>query len=351
MEKLNQISRRKMKQEKVQKPEISTEEKVDPDQENLNLLDFDDILKSQGLNLDALLEDSTSTHPPQMFNQDTIMSLLTMGGLADAFSGQSQKENHDTSENEAAPMSALVDEYKSEEDIRKERQQESHRKEEAFKRSVLEASSASEDERGFKHRKCNGLASDEELIDTTASHKGRSMLSGQAIKQPSTNSNGVTMHSSGGGEGLIIQLPGMNLPKTKNKEEQKGKAERPISAGMGPESMLFKRSENLPNTIENDSNLVESSEQDTRPQTANQKIKKINYRGVWIESKNSSDEEDTTEADRHYFNTQRELMKQRLKKAKNTEFGDIDSLKMENVGVEMVGDEKLVKVDRDWGDN
>ena len=80
-------------------------------------------------------------------------------------------------------------------------------------------------------------------------------------------------------------------------------------------------------------------------------MRKINYRGVWIESKNSSDEEDTTEADRHYFNTQREMMKQRLRKDKNTEFGDIDSLKMENVGVEVVGQQKLVKVDRDWGDN
>ena len=353
MQKLNQLSRRKKaaesraeEQAQLQEEHVSSDEA--PVEPNVEMLDFDNILKSQGIELDDILDgnEHQPSQEPMVFNKDTIMQLLSMNGLS-AVDGQivedkkeeeQEADHNSTSENETAPMSALIDDYKSEEETKKEQLSDAQKKDMAFKRSLVDASSASEDERGFKHNKNVGLSSDEELIDTTVP-KQKSMLSGQAILAPKDYSNGKTastgVTSSSANNDLFIQMPGMNKGKPSSYTN------RSPPTQYGPDSLLFKKNEDAP------SNLSSG-----RPDTATSRPTKINYRGVWIEADpdgEGDDDSDRRANEKHEFDTQRELMKRKIKKDKNNEFGEIDRLKMENVGVEIVDKERLVKVDRDWG--
>jgi hypothetical protein len=341
MQKISQLSKRKKKTVTINDTPIEGRINRDPEvyqppsKEN-DLLDFDSILASQGVDLDDLLgegeESKTNKKEPIVFNQNTIMQLLTMSGLKDEILNsvnkkqeeeqdeEPQVDENDTSENESAPVGALVDDVQDPEQIEQVKLSDSEKKEFAFRRSVVEASSASEDERGFSHSKHPGLSSDEELIDTSS--KPQSFLSGQAIK-PASTAAPSTLRSSGTGGDLFLPI---NPVKPRPQTASTYAAKAPLD--LAPDSLLFKKP------------------------AEGQNSNKILYRGVWIESnKNSKEEEDTEDADRHYFNTQRELMKKRLRESKNNEFGDVDKLQMENVGVEIVDKQRFVKVERDWGES
>jgi hypothetical protein len=355
MKKLNQISRKKKVQQE-EKKKIKKQENDDSEEMPNEFIDFDKICESQGINLDELLNEGEGDSgqlrkEPMVFNQNNIMELLAMAGLNLGKEAKVEEQEepevyeHDTSENENAPMSALVSDSAPEEN-EESRAMDEEKKKMAFKKSLVEASSASEDERGLKNN-CipPGLSSDEEMIDTASKSMQQTSILGDRIR-PASNypSNRVTSTGSGitstfTGEGLMLQVPGL-FPPTKPEDKPVRKEESKYSQ-MTPDSLLFKSSGEV--------NAVPVDQYRQRPQTASTKTQ---YRGVWIENDASKDEsKDTEEEDRYYFNTQRELMKQRIRDTKNSEFGDIDKLKMENVGVEIVGKQKLVKVERDWGES
>jgi len=380
MKKLNKISRVKKKtvtiNEKPTEFSYSHDPEVyqPPSKNDDQLLDFDNILKSQGINLDTFLKDNeerTNKDKP-VFDENNIMELLMMGGIAPEEKKEEIKQElyeSNTSENESAPMGAMLDDVEPEEE-EEQKLNNQQKKELAFKKSLVDASSASEDERGFQNSKRPGISSDEEVIDTTSrKDKIESMLSGQAYRPPQTSvlsgqayrppqtsilsGQGIRpptdyskarVKSSGTGEDPVgddptlnttdLVLPFPELPKT---EVITKRSE--VSSSLTPDSLLFKP---------NEEREIPVDPYRQRPATSG--ASKINYRGVWIESGQDNEEEpkDTEDEDRHFFNQQRELMKQNLKKTKNTDFGDVDKFKMQNVGVEVVGDERLIKVQRDW---
>lgn len=363
MKKLNKISRVKKKtvtiNEKPTEYPISHDPEVyQPPSSKNDFLDFDQILKSQGVNLDSLLGgEEEKKEDKVVFDENNIMQLLTMGGIVPQEAKEEEDptpEIHqsDTSENETAPMGALTDEIEPEE-TEEQKLSKEQQKELAFKKSLVDASSASEDERGFSKNKHPGLSSDEEYIDTTRKNEPhQSMLSGQAIRpgpssmlsgqkvRPATDYSKAKVKSTGTKDveedtsgDLIIPYPQVPEGKVLTKKSE-------VSAGLHPQSLLFKGSEESAKLPVNPSRQAPPTEEP----------KRINYRGVWIESGKDKEKEpkDTEDEDRHFFNQQRELMKQRIKKSKNSDFGNVDKFKMENVGVEMVGDERLVKVERNW---
>lgn len=359
MKKLNKISRVK---KKVTINETPTEYRVSydpevyqpPSKEN-DLLDFEKIVQSQGMNLDDLLceeeEKKVETKEPVVFNPDTLVQLLSMAGTSkqdvnindddddEEEEPEPEIQENATSENETAPMSALVDEFLSEQ-VEGDK---AEKKELAFRRSLVDASSASEDERGLKNQKVRGLSSDEELIDTSSKNNPQmSVLDGQAIRQAANyKSNQVRSSGTGGASSrtngdLIIPYP--SVPK----EHLVTKTNNQLS-DLTPQSLLLKAGSEAQALPTNPSPTVIPKE---RPQ-------KIQYRGIWIDNNENKEEntKDTEDEDRFFFNQQREIMKKKLKQNKNKDFGDIDKLAMENVGVEIVGKEKLIKVDRDWGES
>ena len=359
MKKLNKISRVK---KKVTINETPTEYRVSydpevyqpPSKEN-DLLDFEKIVQSQGMNLDDLLceeeEKKVETKEPVVFNPDTLVQLLSMAGTSkqdvnindddddEEEEPEPEIQENATSENETAPMSALVDEFLSEQ-VEGDK---AEKKELAFRRSLVDASSASEDERGLKNQKVRGLSSDEELIDTSSKNNPQmSVLDGQAIRQAANyKSNQVRSSGTGGASSrtngdLIIPYP--SVPK----EHLVTKTNNQLS-DLTPQSLLLKAGSEAQVLPTNPSPPIIPKE---RPQ-------KIQYRGIWIDNNENKEEntKDTEDEDRFFFNQQREIMKKKLKQNKNKDFGDIDKLAMENVGVEIVGKEKLIKVDRDWGES
>ena len=361
MKKLNKISRVK---KKVTINETPTEYRVSYDPEvyqppskKNDLLDFEKIVQSQGMNLDDLLceeeEKKVETKEPVVFNPDTLVQLLSMAGTSKQDVNINDDDDDDdeeeepepeiqenaTSENETAPMSALVDEFLSEQ-VEGDK---AEKKELAFRRSLVDASSASEDERGLKNQKVRGLSSDEELIDTSSKNNPQmSVLDGQAIRQAANyKSNQVRSSGTGGASSrtngdLIIPYP--SVPK----EHLVTKTNNQLS-DLTPQSLLLKAGSEAQVLPTNPSPPIIPKE---RPQ-------KIQYRGIWIDNNENKEEntKDTEDEDRFFFNQQREIMKKKLKQNKNKDFGDIDKLAMENVGVEIVGKEKLIKVDRDWGES
>lgn len=359
MKKLNKISRVK---KKVTINETPTEYRVSYDPEvyqppskKNDLLDFEKIVQSQGMNLDDLLceeeEKKVETKEPVVFNPDTLVQLLSMAGTSkqdvnindddddEEEEPEPEIQENATSENETAPMSALVDEFLSEQ-VEGDK---AEKKELAFRRSLVDASSASEDERGLKNQKVRGLSSDEELIDTSSKNNPQmSVLDGQAIRQAANyKSNQVRSSGTGGASSrtngdLIIPYP--SVPK----EHLVTKTNNQLS-DLTPQSLLLKAGSEAQVLPTNPSPPIIPKE---RPQ-------KIQYRGIWIDNNENKEEntKDTEDEDRFFFNQQREIMKKKLKQNKNKDFGDIDKLAMENVGVEIVGKEKLIKVDRDWGES
>ena len=357
MKRLNKISRVK---KKVTINETPTEYRVSydpevyqpPSKEN-DLLDFEKIVQCQGMNLDDLLceeeEKKVETKDPVVFNPDTLVQLLSMAGTSkqdvnindddEEEEPEPEIQENDTSENETAPMSALVDEPS----LEQVEEDKAEKKELAFRRSLVDASSASEDERGLKNQKVRGLSSDEELIDTLSKNNPQmSVLDGQAIR-PAANyksnqvrSSGTSGASSRINEDLIIPYP--NVPK----EHLVTKTNNQLP-DLTPQSLLLKAGSEAQALPTNPS----------PPEIPKGRPQKIKYRGVWIDNNENKEEntKDTEDEDRFFFNQQREIMKKKLKQNKNKDFGDIDKLTMENVGVEIVGKDKLVKVDRDWGES
>lgn len=117
---------------------------------------------------------------------------------------------------------------------------------------------------------------------------------------------------------------------------------------MKPDSLLFKKID--PEEHRNEEKGQAMHTYFNRPKTAVERApQKINYRGVYIQAGTHSDEEANSEDEKQFFNYQREMLKKKLKEQNNTEFGEVDKLNMENVGVEIVNNNKLVKVERDWG--
>jgi len=359
-------------------PEVSYEPEQIPEETSgmpsNELLDFDKILENQGINLDELLDENKAEKPkqePVVFNKDTIMQLLTMSGMPGmsmqdiaSFIGESAanqeedeaepepEDDQHNSENEVAPMGAIVDE----ESVPKTETVPNGTTKNSFRRSVYDAYSGSEDDRGYKDGKNPYLSSEEEMIETTKEGLERakakdelarsnpSVLKNQKIKSSgtSTNSSAAKVKSTCTDSGLIVQIPGLFYRPTK---EAPKPADRKVDENLKPDSFLFKRHDD--GEEEKAAPLVEHKPM--RPYTAKPKApKKINYRGVWIEASVVTDEEENSDEDRHFINQQRELMKQKLKKQNNTEFGEVDKIKMENVGVEIVGGNKLVKVERNW---
>ena len=338
------------------------------------MLDFEKILRSNGMNLGDLIEEEEKEQPketkkqPIVYNPNNIMELLAQNnfGIEDEQEEPAKPEEpvvDESSENEMAPMSALVDE----EPKKTDKLTDTDKKNLAFKRSLVDASSASEDERGWNGTKNAALSSEEEMIETTKQGVIESEMRDNVkfgnYRTKSKNSEPVQdspkLKSTLTNSGLILQIPGLMprpdpsiAPKehktSKDKSIPKPYPPDRVGYDMTPDSLLFRHNEPRPQTAVPDPQVTKP--QSKRPQTATN-ANRINYRGVWIDSEQNQNGEDSADADNYYFNSQREIIKQRLKSTKSNEFGDIDSMKMENLGVELVDGQKLVKVEREWDDS
>ena len=347
---------------------------------NNNLLDFDKILEDQGLNINEILEENKSEakQSPTIFNPNTIMQLLEKNQIADlnpeeisnliaGLIPEPALDDNNTSENEMAPMGAIVDEENPVLETPTVGISEAERKEIAFRKSLVEASSASEDERGLNNRRNQYLSSDEEMILTNKEAIQKANLR----EQEKINNSGMLKHwkvipakdpvpnssvSNGGisdprvkststNSGLILQIPGLWSPSQNHSIKE---PVHKIDENMKPDSLLFKKID--PEEHRNEEKGQAMHTYFNLPKTAVERApQKINYRGVYIQAGTHSDEEANSEDEKQFFNYQREMLKKKLKEQNNTEFGEVDKLNMENVGVEIVNNNKLVKVERDWG--
>lgn len=379
MKKLNGISRRKKKvtiredQTQVKYIPNRDDEYQPPSAKNDDLLDFAKIVQSHGMILDEIFgeEDeeekgSSSSTQKQVYNPFNIIELLTGGGGVENLINQLDPQDDDacpdnddnhTSENESAPMGAVVNEPTVDPEIAKINEMD--KKEKAFRRSLVDASSASEDERGFKDHRNPALSSEEEMIETNK-YKVRKQEENESTfkhgncrtKAEGGSRKQVETHSTLTNSGLILQIPGLTTarssdPKPYHEKDEKGEpiATPPDRVGynLTPDSLLFKHNPNAP---------IPAAQPQSRPKTAgDSKVKKINYRGVWIETKADSDEDDTGDADAYYLNSQRELLKKKIKDQKSNQYEDLDKLKIEDLSTDTVNGEKVVKVDRDWGES
>lgn len=170
---------------------------------NNNLLDFDKILEDQGLNINEILEENKSEgkQSPTIFNPNTIMQLLEKNQIADLnpeeianlIAGSIPEpalDDNNTSENEMAPMGAIVDEENPVLETPTVGISEAERKEIAFRKSLVEASSASEDERGLNNRRNQYLSSDEEMILTNK----EAIQKANSREQEKINNSGMLKH-------------------------------------------------------------------------------------------------------------------------------------------------------------
>ena len=129
MKKLNQISRVKKRVTINENPTEYTinrdPEVYQPPSKGDDLLDFDKIVESQGFNLEDILgednEEKKENKEPVVFDQNSIMKLLTTAVAKQDEIKEEEEEDrkpetyeNDTSENETAPMSALVDDVEPE---------------------------------------------------------------------------------------------------------------------------------------------------------------------------------------------------------------------------------------------
>ena len=383
LKKLSQVSKRK---KKVTINETPIEGKMSyapdiPDEPiegpNNDLLDFDKILEDQGLNVNEMLGDiqPESKQAPTIFNSNTIMQLLannsitevSMDDIANLIADPSSTpvvDEHSTSENEMAPLSAIVDESAAQTSTTNNLKN-SDRKQLAFHKSLVEASSASEDERGLNKRNTY-LSSDEEMICTTKEAIQRannieneanqfSVLKNSRIKSTTTPYPSNSVVSSGtsnsntkstlSNTGLVLQVPGLHTPSQTNIAVESA---HKVDEKLKPDSLLFKKLDPVERQREEKEQVMHSY--NNRPRTAVERApQKINYRGFMIQADTKSGDEANSDDEKHYFNYQREIQKKKLKEQNNSDFGDVDKIRMENVGVEIVNNSKHVKVERDWG--
>lgn len=122
---------------------------------------------------------------------------------------------------------------------------------------MVEASSASEDERGWKNNKHAGLSSEEEFIETTKEGVARAENIEKVGKFGNYRTKIASSHiksetkSTLTNSGLILQIPGLFPPSAKSKqieevsvENLKPKAPDRVGLNLGADSLLFKSNEN-----------------------------------------------------------------------------------------------------------
>ena len=178
------------------------------------------------MNLGDLIEEEEKEQPketkkqPIVYNPNNIMELLAQNnfGIEDEQEESAKPEEpvvDESSENEMAPMSALVDE----EPKKTDKLTDTDKKNLAFKRSLVDASSASEDERGWNGTKNAALSSEEEMIETTKQGVIESEMRDNVkfgnYRTKAANSDSVQdspkLKSTLTNSGLILQIPGLIL--------------------------------------------------------------------------------------------------------------------------------------------